>query len=308
MHITCVGSILSVDRGFLVCKYPDDTENRIALADVRALIICTQGVLFTNECLARLLEQDSVILHCNNKYKPIGWSVGLDRVVRSKAFENQIKQDKDFCHDLWDVILGKKFENHLYILEEMSIENNLNRLINKHLVSEANIAKQFWQGYFEGLGCPQKREHRGAENYANQALNYGYAVMATLIHRSILIHGLLPSLGIHHKERYNSAPLVYDLMEPMRGFVEYILYKFSEDEKESYENEDFKCWTKYLSNSLRECRIDWDGYTNKLMDAVDVYVNSVTKSFISLNPDEAVVPSLNNHYWHSDKGNADNEE
>lgn len=68
------GSRLSVERGFLVCKYTNGDENRIALADVRALIIAVPSVAFTNTCIARLLDQDSPILHCDEHYKPIGWS------------------------------------------------------------------------------------------------------------------------------------------------------------------------------------------------------------------------------------------
>jgi CRISP-associated protein Cas1 len=47
-------------------------------------------------------------------------------------------------------------------------------------------------------------------------LNYGYTVLAALCHRSLLIHGLTPALGVKHMPRYRSTPLVFDLMEPFR--------------------------------------------------------------------------------------------
>lgn len=309
LHITTRGSSLYVDRGFLVCKTPDEERNKISLEDVRAIIVCTHGVSFTNECIARLLEQDSIILHCNKKYQPIGWTMPLDRVIRSKAFENQIKQDKNFEYSLWKIILKKKFQNQLYVLEEMGVESNLKNLIEKPLPNEANISKQYWQKYFETLNEPMKREHRNAETFENIALNYGYAVVSSLVHRSILIHGLLPSLGIHHKERYRSTPLVYDLVEPLRGFIELFLYRYSIEEPENFEEQELKYWTKYLANCLRQCRIKNNKTTHKLMDAVDIYVNSITNAFIKFNAEDIWIPTLACQYLHIDNAkNRENEE
>lgn len=42
------------------------------------------------------------------------------------------------------------------------------------------------------------------------------------------MHGLLPELGIHHLGKYNSTPLVYDLMEPYRPFVDLYIEKIVE--------------------------------------------------------------------------------
>ncbi|MEI8390781.1 MAG: type II CRISPR-associated endonuclease Cas1 [bacterium] len=309
LHITTRGTFLSVDRGHLVCKYPDDTEKRMALSDIRAIIAGIQGISFSNECIARLIENDAIILHCNNQYKPVGWTMPFDRVIRQEAFLNQLKQNKDFNHKLWKNILQYKFENQSYILNYMEIENSISELSKRPLPSEANIAKHFWNKYFKGLGSEILREHKNAENFENKALNYGYAVVQSLLYRSILIHGLLPNLGIHHKARYNSTPLVYDLLEPLRGFVELFLYKFFEKNQEEYEEQDFKNWIKYLAESLRHCRLQNKQQTHKFMDAIDVYVNSIVRAFINLNNEELWIPSLENHYWCLDNNsNRENEE
>lgn len=309
LHITTRGSSLSVDRGFLVCKTPDEENKKITLDDVRAIIICTPGVSFTNECIARLLEQDSVILHCNRKYQPVGWTVPLDRIIRSKAFENQIKQDKNFENTLWKVVIRNKFKNQLYVLDEMKAESTLKNLIEKPLPNEANVSKQYWQKYFENLNEPIKREHRNAETFENSALNYGYAAVSSLIHRSVLIHGLLPSLGIHHKERYRSTPLVYDLVEPLRGFIELFLYKYSLEQPENFDEEEIKNWAKFLADCLRQCRIENNRTTHKFIDAIDIYVNSITNAYIKFSDEEVWVPNLACHYWHADNAkNRENEE
>jgi CRISPR-associated protein Cas1 len=310
-HIITVlkqGARLSTDRGFLVCQYPDDTENRIVLADVRAIIIGVPSVAFTNTCLARLLEQDSMVLHCNEHYKPIGWTIPLDRVIRKEVFANQLQQDQAFEKALWERVVKQKMNNQAAVLDVLAVEHDLYRLINKPLANEANISRQYWGRYFQAIGPKQKRERQGAESFENKALNYGYAVVSTLVHRAILIHGLLPSLGIHHEARYRSYPLVYDLVEPFRAFVDLFLAKWVHDREleRSYTDQDFSDWIRYLMSALRHCRIKIpeDKHSYKLMDAVDRHVRSVAACFENahfLKPNFTFLwlPKLAHHYWHN---------
>ena len=247
MHLLSIGSRISVDRGFLVCSYPDDSSDRIAMADIRAIIAAAPGISFSNDAIARLLEQDSLILHCNRSYKPVGWSFPLTRVIREKAFTNQIAGNDEFTRSLWKIILRQKMLNQARLLDMLSLKHSLYKLIEKPLASEANVAKQFWQNYFKALNAPQTREYKMAESFENKALNYGYAVVSSLVLRSILVHGLLPDLGIHHKERYRSLPLVYDLQEPLRVFVELFLYQFIQEHSKEELFPDFKAWIRYIS-------------------------------------------------------------
>ena len=51
-------------------------------------------------------------------------------------------------------------------------------------------------------------------------LNYGYAILRAIVARSLVASGLLPTLGIHHHNRYNAYCLADDIMEPYRPFVD----------------------------------------------------------------------------------------
>lgn len=299
------GARLSVDRGFLVCQYPDKTENRIALADVRAIVIGVPAVSFTNECLARLMAQDSLVLHCDSQYKPIGWTASFDRVIRREVFGNQIKLNEPYNKALWKLIVTCKMRNQAAVLTELEADHNLERLINKPLSNEANVSKQYWGHYFSALGRKQNRERRNAESFENKALNYGYAVISTLVHRAILIHGLLPSLGIHHEYRYRSHPLVYDLMEPFRPFVDMFLAYWMEECVSEPSESDFQSWIRYLMDSLRCCRIKLpeNRHSHKLMDAIDHFVRSFAtcfedKYFEKQDVTKLWLPRLEHYYWH----------
>ena len=47
-------------------------------------------------------------------------------------------------------------------------------------------------------------------------LNYGYAILASEITKSILINGLDPYCGFLHFDRYGRTSLTFDLIEPFR--------------------------------------------------------------------------------------------
>ena len=54
----------------------------------------------------------------------------------------------------------------------------------------------------------------------NNLLNYGYTVMRAAVARALCSAGLLPCIGIHHRNRYNAFCLADDLVEPFRGYVD----------------------------------------------------------------------------------------
>lgn len=58
----------------------------------------------------------------------------------------------------------------------------------------------------------------------NNLLNYGYAILRAIVARALVTSGLLPTLGIHHHNRYNAYCLADDVMEPYRPYVDELVY------------------------------------------------------------------------------------
>ena len=58
----------------------------------------------------------------------------------------------------------------------------------------------------------------------NNLLNYGYAILRSIVARALVISGLLPTLGIHHHNRYNAFCLADDIMEPYRPYVDTLVF------------------------------------------------------------------------------------
>ena len=63
----------------------------------------------------------------------------------------------------------------------------------------------------------------------NNLLNYGYAILRAVVARGLVASGLLPTLGIHHHNRYNAYCLADDIMEPYRPYVDELVYKILQE-------------------------------------------------------------------------------
>ena len=291
LTITHRGAWLSTSRGFLVCSIKGQADRRLPLADIRAVVIAVPQVSFSNQCLSRLLAQEVVVLHCAEDFEPVGWTVGLTRMIHEQAFFNQISSEPVLRALLWDQIIRQKISNQLTLLDRVAPGHGVSD--DGDEPDEARIARLYWKHYFPALSAPQKREKRGAESFENKALNYGYAVLSTLVHRALLIHGLQPVLGIHHKERYGSTPLVYDCVEPLRPIVDAALYDYLQDNEAGAESP-FREWIAYLMEYLKDHRLPGPNpkHSYKVVDFVEQYINSLRQCFASETHQGLLLPKL----------------
>jgi CRISP-associated protein Cas1 len=86
--------------------------------------------------------------------------------------------------------------------------------------NEAKAAAYYWSHLFpDAWMFFRKREGPPPNNL----LNYGYAILRATVARAIVGAGLLPTLGIFHRNRYNAYCLADDMMEPYRPFVDVIV-------------------------------------------------------------------------------------
>ncbi len=101
LHVFKHGCVLSRDRGFLVCRGEDKSENRIPHEDMRAVIIAARGVTLTAGFISAVLETDGIILHCNESYRPCGITAPLARIIDSSAYLHQAERPERLNNRLW---------------------------------------------------------------------------------------------------------------------------------------------------------------------------------------------------------------
>lgn len=291
IHITNSSSKIGVDRGCLTCKTPNSEEKRVPLSDILAIIVASIGVSFSGEAISRLIENNVIILHCNHKFQPIGKTIGLNHLVHIDLFENQIKLDKELNNKLWEKVLLGKILNQAYVLDLIEKTHKIHEYVELDLLDEGNIARHYFKKFFKEFGrkAPKIREHEGALSPINSMLNYVYAVLSSILHRSIIIHGLHSSLGIHHKYRFKSEPLVYDLVEPLRALGDLILLKYHK----KYPRREIETFVKYAAENIINSKISFDGKKFfSLINAIDVYVSSIASFYKTCDINLVKIPTL----------------
>lgn len=288
LHIFQHGSTLAKERGFIVSRARDGSERRMPHEDLRAVIIAARGVTLTSNFVSAVLETDGIILHCNESYKPCGITAPLQRVIDRRAFLHQAACPKQLNARIWKRLLRGKTVNQQRVLEQRKLSSpHLELALRTGNIDEGNCAKRYWQLFFPAIGWAATRRDRKENTAPNQMLNYGYTVLGALCHRSLLIHGLSPTLGVKHTTRYKSTPLVFDLIEPFRPVVDMMLAEFMQEEDAS-----MRAWTKKVGTELRERRFQHTRYSLKLMDAIDASARSMTRSYAENSVKPFWVPEL----------------
>ncbi|WP_299464150.1 CRISPR-associated endonuclease Cas1 [uncultured Microscilla sp.] len=69
------------------------------------------------------------------------------------------------------------------------------------------------------------RSKRPAHDAFNAFLNYGYGVLYSMVEHALVIAGIDPFVGFMHRDGYNQRSMVYDFIEPYRGYVEQVVMK-----------------------------------------------------------------------------------
>jgi len=290
IHILKHASSLTVDRGCLVCR-SEDAERRVPLADILAVIVAARGVSFSADCLAALMENGAAVIHCDHNYRPIGKTMGLHRVVHNGLFQTQIAQDGTFSDKLWSAILDAKISNQAYVLDAIGAPHNLHEKLNEDDAEESASARYYWKYYFQQFGSanPGVRTRPDATDPVNGMLNYGYAVIGSIMHRSMLAHGFDTTLGVHHKYRFRNDPLVYDFMEPLRPVCDYMLLRF----RRAKPREKIDSWVKFAAGDLVSAAVKTpEGKKIKLLAAVDYYVSTLANCYRHGDFEGLFIPSL----------------
>ena len=138
---------------------------------------------------------------------------------------------------------------------------------------EARAAAYYWRNMFPQIkGFVRNREGIPPNNL----LNYGYAILRAVVARALVVSGLLPTLGIHHHNRYNAYCLADDIMEPYRPYVDECVIKIMR------KHDDVSQLTRNLKAELLvipSLDVCIDGKRSPLMIAVGQTTASLFKCF-----------------------------
>jgi len=200
----------------------------LPIEDIGVLIIDHQQITITQALIAKLLENNVALITCDSRHHPTGLLLNLcGNTLQSKKFQAQVEATLPLKKQLWQQTVSAKIDNQACMLESVQIGAKNLRNWAQEVKSgdsenhEAVAAAYYWKNIF-AIYTDFKRDPEGEP--PNNLLNYGYAILRAVIARNLVASGLLPTLGIFHKNQYNAYCLADDIMEPYRPFVDKVVW------------------------------------------------------------------------------------
>lgn len=228
---------LSTQKQALVVRYPDtDTLKKVPIEDVGIVILDHYRLTLTSTLLTKLLENNVAVISCDAHHLPLGMFLNLNgHTLQQEHFAHQIVVTPAKKERLWKQVIQAKIANQAHLLEQQGVTiQNMLRWVKQVKNGdpenlEARAASYYWKHLFGEIKFV--RERFGAA--PNGLLNYGYTILRGVVARALVGSGLLPTLGIHHHNKYNAYCLADDIMEPYRPFVDkVVLHLVSEGVRE----------------------------------------------------------------------------
>ena len=222
-------SYLSTTNDQLVVRFPDDNKEKktIPIEDIGVVVLEDPQITITNKLLERLVQNNVALINCNAQHLPIGLLMPLEgHSEQSERFRHQINASTPLKKNLWQQTVQTKIKNQAQHLSYRGVPCKKMYDWSKEVLSgdsqnhEARAAAFYWQNIFP---IKDFNRYRGGIP-PNNLLNYGYAILRAITARALSSSGLLPTLGIHHRNKYNAYCLADDIMEPYRPHVDTIVY------------------------------------------------------------------------------------
>lgn len=200
----------------------------VPVEDIGVMVIDHPQITLSSGLLQALQENNVALITCDQRHMPQSLLLPIEgNKTQQERYEAQLNASEPLKKQLWAQTITQKIKNQAAVLDCLSIKSDYLYPLYKNVKSgdsdnaEATAANYYWSaifGHIKGF----VRHRKGPP--PNNLLNYGYSILRGTMARSIVCAGLLPTLGIFHKNRYNAFCLADDLMEPYRPYVDQVVH------------------------------------------------------------------------------------
>ena len=261
-------------------RFKQKAEVTKPIEDIGVVVLDNKQITVTSGVLEALLENNCAVITCDSKSMPVGLMLPLyGNTTQNERFRHQLNASLPLMKQLWQQTIKIKIENQAKVLEKCTGEKvKCMKVWASEVKSgdsenmEARAAAFYWKNLFAIEGFTRERDGIPPNNL----LNYGYAILRAVVARGLVSSGLLPTLGIHHHNRYNAYCLADDIMEPYRPYVDELVYQIMED------GSDYETLTKDIKGKLLTIptlEVNISGKRSPLMVAVGQTTASLYKCF-----------------------------
>ena len=253
-----------VEKADVVELIKAEAVRTIPIEDIGVVVLDNRQITITQGLVEALLENNCAIITCDNAHLPVGLMLPLcGNTTQSERFRLQIDASLPLKKQLWQQTVQCKIRNQAAVLQ-----NTRNTIVKNMLAwagevksgdsdnLEGRAAAYYWRNLFPDiLGFTRDRNGLPPNNLLHTpvsqlrpistrrpqpmmnsstalsitSFNYGYAILRAVVARALVGSGLLPTLGIHHHNRYNAYCLADDIMEPYRPYVDALVCRLVSD-------------------------------------------------------------------------------
>lgn len=259
----------------------ENCVKRVPIEDIGVVVLDHKQITITQGTLGALLENNVAVIMCDEQRMPSGLMLPLaGNTIQSERFRHQIDASLPLKKQLWQQTVQMKIYNQSHVLLNCrGLKCGNMEAWTKQVKSgdsdnlEGRAAAFYWKNLFGGID----RFNRDREGVPpNNLLNYGYAILRAVVARALVGSGLLPTLGIHHHNRYNAYCLADDIMEPYRPYVDRLVAEMVDNGEDiTYLNTEIK--SKLLSIPVIDVVIN--GHRSPLMIGVAATTASLYKCY-----------------------------
>lgn len=221
----------------MIIKAKDESGSctSVPVEDIGFVILENQEISITMPLLNALADNNAAVILCSDKFMPNAMFMNLDsNSTQGESFRAQLSATEPLKKNIWKQIVEAKIRNQAALLRKLDKDGDSLKPYYQNVKSgdsdnrEGVAAKLYWNELFDEKFI---RSRTGLS--PNEMLNYGYTVLRAAVARSLTGSGLLPAIGIFHRNRYNAFPLADDVMEPYRPFVDEIVFHLYADGENS---------------------------------------------------------------------------
>jgi CRISPR-associated protein Cas1 len=223
IEIATPGTRLSVSHRQLVIERPDLPKATTPIEDIGVLVVDDRRATYTQAVFIELLGAGATVMITGPDHLPRGMMITINaHHVQTERHRLQVEASKPLRKQIWRGLIATKLRQQGCVLDHfVPGPNGLAAMAGRVRSGDPdNLEAQGAQRYWPLLFGKDFRRDRDTDGI-NAALNYGYAIVRAATARAVVASGLIPSLGVFHKNRSNPFCLADDLFEPYRPFVDW---------------------------------------------------------------------------------------
>lgn len=255
-----------------------ELKGSVPIEDIGFLVLDHPQITLSHPVILLLQQHNVAIISCDESHLPLGLMLPISgHVEHSDRLKHQINCSEPLRKQLWKQTVEAKIFQQKEVLRKRNIEHEsllkyMNEVKSGDSTNMEGIAAQFyWKQLFDDF----TRERKG--DAPNNFLNFGYAVLRSMVARALVSSGLHPTIGIFHRNKYNAYCLADDVMEPYRPYVDALVVEWMQQPQATHVlDKEAKAYLLQLATK----DVTINGLQRPLMTALSITTSSLCKCFM----------------------------